>query len=187
MWTLRERGSTVKTATRVVAASLALSIGVLVAPGFALAGQAQGSHNGGPVAGGTTLGVSRPVALPFPHQPFPVVGGATLGVSRSVAVPFPPQRFVPRQFIRPSFPVAVVAGAPAVAYAAPAYDQAYYPPPYYYQQPQVVVQPAPIYVERNEQPQPQESFWYYCPNTKAYYPSVPSCSEAWVKVPPRSE
>ncbi len=63
----------------------------------------------------------------------------------------------------------------------------YYPPPYYYQQPQVVVQPAPIYVERNEQPQPQESFWYYCPNTKAYYPSVPSCSEAWVKVPPRSE
>ena len=63
----------------------------------------------------------------------------------------------------------------------------YYPPPYYYQQPQVVVQPAPIYVERNEQPQPQESFWYYCPNTKAYYPSVPSCSEAWVKVPPRSQ
>jgi len=121
----------VKTAPVVVAASLALSIGVLVTPGFALAGQAQGSHNGGPVAGGTTLGVSRPVALPFPHQPFPVVGGATLGVSRSVAVPFPPQRFVPRQFFRPSFPFAVVVGAPAVAYAAPAYDQAYYPPEYY--------------------------------------------------------
>jgi hypothetical protein len=63
----------------------------------------------------------------------------------------------------------------------------YYPPPYYYQQPQVVVQPAPIYVERNEPQAAPESFWYYCPNTKAYYPSVPSCSEAWVKVPPRSE
>jgi hypothetical protein len=67
------------------------------------------------------------------------------------------------------------------------YYGGYYGPPYY-QQPQVVVQPAPIYVERNEQEaQPPESFWYYCPNSRAYYPSVPSCSEAWVKVPPRSE
>ncbi len=64
----------------------------------------------------------------------------------------------------------------------------YYPPPYYYYpQPQVVVQPAPIYVEREPQPQPPESFWYYCPSTRAYYPSVQSCGEAWVKVPPRSE
>lgn len=64
----------------------------------------------------------------------------------------------------------------------------YYGAPYYYPQPQVVVQPAPIYVERSEQEsQPQESFWYYCPNSRAYYPSVPSCSEAWIKVPPRSE
>jgi hypothetical protein len=63
----------------------------------------------------------------------------------------------------------------------------YYPPPYYYQ-PQVVVQPAPIYVERNEEQQaPPESFWYYCPDTRAYYPSVQSCKDAWVKVPPRSE
>jgi len=63
----------------------------------------------------------------------------------------------------------------------------YYPPPYYYQ-PQVVVQPAPIYVERNEEQQaPAESFWYFCPDTRAYYPSVQSCKDAWVKVPPRSE
>ena len=120
---------TVKTAPLVVAVSLALSIVVLVAPGFALA-----FHDSGPVAGGTTLGVSRSVAVPFPQQPFvsgPVVGGATLGVSRSVAVPFPAQRFAPRPFIRPSFPFAVVAGAPAVVYAAPPYDPAYYPPAYY--------------------------------------------------------
>jgi len=26
---------------------------------------------------------------------------------------------------------------------------------------------------------------YYCPSTRAYYPSVPTCSEAWIKVPPR--
>jgi len=124
---------TVKIAPVVVAASLALAMGVLVAPGSALAQRAQGFHDSGPVAGGTTLGVSRSVAVPFP-RPFgggPVVGGATLGVSRSVAVPFPPQRFVPRQFIRPSFPFAVIAGAPAVVYAASPYDPAYYPPAYY--------------------------------------------------------
>jgi len=67
------------------------------------------------------------------------------------------------------------------------YYGGYYPPPYYYQ-PQVVVQPAPVYVERNEQQQaPPESFWYYCPDTRAYYPSVQSCKDTWVKVPPRSE
>src|SRR4029453_12979533 len=30
-----------------------------------------------------------------------------------------------------------------------------------------------------------ESYWYYCPSSRAYYPKVPSCSEAWIKVPPR--
>ena len=56
----------------------------------------------------------------------------------------------------------------------------WYPPP----QPQVIVQPAPIIVE--QQPQ-AESFWYYCPSARAYYPTVPSCAEAWIKVPPRTE
>ena len=56
----------------------------------------------------------------------------------------------------------------------------YYPPP---PAPQVIVQPAPVIVE-----QPQaESYWYYCPGARAYYPTAPSCSEAWIKVPPRSE
>jgi len=64
------------------------------------------------------------------------------------------------------------------------YYGGYYPPPYYYPQPQVYVQPAPIYADS---PAPPESYWYYCASTKAYYPSVPSCSEAWIKVPPRSE
>jgi hypothetical protein len=49
---------------------------------------------------------------------------------------------------------------------------------------QVVVQPAPVYVE-GPTTAPPESYWYYCPGTKAYYPSVVSCSEAWVKVPPQ--
>jgi hypothetical protein len=51
----------------------------------------------------------------------------------------------------------------------------------------VVVQPAPVYVDNTQPSQPPESYWYYCPTSKAYYPNVPSCSETWVKVPPRSE
>jgi hypothetical protein len=60
----------------------------------------------------------------------------------------------------------------------------YYPPPYYGYAPPPLVQEPPVYVERPAQP---ESYWYYCPSTKAYYPSVPTCSEAWIKVPPRPE
>lgn len=63
-----------------------------------------------------------------------------------------------------------------------------YPPyyaPYYAYAPPPVVEEPPVYVERSERPEPPESYWYYCPSTKAYYPSVPSCSEAWMKVPPR--
>ena len=60
----------------------------------------------------------------------------------------------------------------------------YYPPPAYVYNPAPVVVQEPVYVER---PAPPESFWYYCPSTRAYYPSVPSCSEAWIKVPPSPE
>ncbi|HEY7040527.1 MAG TPA: hypothetical protein VID28_16820 [Methylomirabilota bacterium] len=72
----------------------------------------------------------------------------------------------------------------------------YYPPPYYYPPPAVVVQEPPVYVER--EPAPAEAppappappasanaYWYYCSSAKAYYPSVPSCPEEWVKVPER--
>jgi Protein of unknown function (DUF3300) len=30
-----------------------------------------------------------------------------------------------------------------------------------------------------------ESFWYYCSSAGAYYPTVSSCPEPWIKVPPR--
>jgi hypothetical protein len=55
----------------------------------------------------------------------------------------------------------------------------YYPPP---PAPQVVVQPAPVIVEH-----PAHSYWYYCPSAKAYYPTAPTCPEAWIKVPPQAE
>jgi Protein of unknown function (DUF3300) len=35
--------------------------------------------------------------------------------------------------------------------------------------------------------QPPESYWYYCPSARAYYPTAPACPEPWIKVPPRSQ
>jgi hypothetical protein len=64
----------------------------------------------------------------------------------------------------------------------------------------VVVQEPPVYVQQPQQPQqaqpqpqvqvspgPADAFWYYCPSSKGYYPSVQTCPEPWVKVPPRQE
>jgi len=75
----------------------------------------------------------------------------------------------------------------------PYYPYPYYPyPPYAYGPPTVVVQQPPVYVQ--QQPAPAlpsaptpQAYWYYCPSMNAYYPSVPSCAEPWVKVPPRPE
>ena len=61
----------------------------------------------------------------------------------------------------------------------------YYPPPYYgYAPPPVVVAEPSVYIEP---PAPPPSYWHYCPSARAYYPSVPTCPEVWVKVPPRQQ
>ena len=65
-----------------------------------------------------------------------------------------------------------------------------YPPPYYvYPPPPVVVESPPVYVQQEPPPPPAapapQAYWYYCSSAGAYYPSVPTCPEAWVKVPPR--
>ena len=63
--------------------------------------------------------------------------------------------------------------------------------PYYYPYPYTVYAPAPVIVEQpvyTQQPAAApEGYWYYCESSKAYYPSVPICAEAWIKIPPRSE
>ena len=74
----------------------------------------------------------------------------------------------------------------------PAYPYWWYypPPPYYvYDPPTVVVQEPLVYVQQPAPPpapSPQ-SHWYYCPNAGAYYPSVQTCPEAWIKVSPRPQ
>lgn len=57
----------------------------------------------------------------------------------------------------------------------------YYPPAYVYSPPPIVVEEPPVYIQK-----PAVSYWYYCPSAKAYYPMAPTCPEAWIKVPPRT-
>jgi hypothetical protein len=69
-----------------------------------------------------------------------------------------------------------------------AFPYYYYPP--YYAAPIVVQQPAPVYVERNPQPaaQVQEStagVWYYCAETRGYYPYTKECPSGWQRVAPQ--
>lgn len=69
----------------------------------------------------------------------------------------------------------------------PVWGPGWYPPPYYYP-PQVVVVPPPtppVYIEQAEPA--AQSFWYYCPSGKNYYPYVRECPEAWQKVLPQPE
>ncbi len=56
----------------------------------------------------------------------------------------------------------------------------WYDPAYPYS-PQVVVQPAPVITDERS----PQSYWYYCSSAKAYYPTTPTCPEAWIKVAPR--
>lgn len=72
------------------------------------------------------------------------------------------------------------------------YDPPYPPYPYVYPPPPVIVQEPPVYVQQVPPPAPSPSlppppeiYWYYCASARAYYPSVPQCPEAWIKVPPR--
>ncbi len=61
----------------------------------------------------------------------------------------------------------------------PAYPYPYYYP--YYQQP-VIQQQAPVYEEQS--PQQEQYYWYFCPDSKTYYPYVKQCPGGWLKVVP---
>lgn len=56
------------------------------------------------------------------------------------------------------------------------------PPPVYYPPPVYVERvPAPVYVEP-----PRQDYWYYCAESKAYYPYVQNCPSPWMKVVPNT-
>ncbi len=56
----------------------------------------------------------------------------------------------------------------------------YYP---YYPQ-QVIVEPPPVYIEQAEQQPAANNFWYYCRQSKRYYPEVSECPVGWQLVSP---
>lgn len=80
--------------------------------------------------------------------------------------------------------IGVFIGAPAFYYPPPFY---YYPAPYYYYPPVVAVPASPpAYIERgngSSSPEPSQGTWYYCPETRAYYPYVKQCAGGWQRVP----
>ena len=71
------------------------------------------------------------------------------------------------------------------------YYPPYYYPPYYYP-PTVVTVPVspPTYVEQAPvaapaAPAPQPGYWYYCAESRAYYPHVNQCPGGWQRVSPQ--
>lgn len=73
--------------------------------------------------------------------------------------------FGPRVFVGPVF-------------VGPAFVPLYYPPAIVYSSPVVVEQPAPVYAP----PDPQ--YWYYCPDSRTYYPYTQQCPSGWLQVVP---
>jgi len=98
-----------------------------------------------------------------------------------------------RHYHRPGPRVGVFIGAPIAAYGwygpRPWYPPAYYygPPAYVVPAPVVVAPPAPpVYVERAPASAAADA-WYYCPDTRAYYPYVSTCASPWERVAPQPQ
>src|SRR5215813_8528239 len=69
---------------------------------------------------------------------------------------------------------------------APSYawwHRGWWGPSFWVWAPPPVIESAPVYAHE-ETPR---GYWYFCPSSRAYYPSVQSCSEAWIKVPPQQQ
>ena len=72
-------------------------------------------------------------------------------------------------------------GFPVWGWGAPWY---YAPPPYYYQ-PQVIYSSPPVYVERQDAVADRaQDWWYYCKQSRGYYPYVKTCPSGWQRVSP---
>ena len=87
--------------------------------------------------------------------------------------------------------IGVFIGAPLLFapwyYPAPYY---YYPPSYYYPPGAAVPSSPPAYIEQGQAAAPSvqqsQSYWYYCAESKTYYPYVDSCAGPWVRVVPQA-
>lgn len=59
------------------------------------------------------------------------------------------------------------------------------PPAGYRYTRRVIVEEPAVYIQR--EPPPPASYWHYCESAGAYYPTVATCPEPWVRVPPRAQ
>jgi hypothetical protein len=76
-------------------------------------------------------------------------------------------------------------GVPVYHSWYPAYYPApvYYYPPAYYPAPVVAAPPAPpVYAERSDVVPESAGTWYYCQDSRAYYPYVRECANGWQRV-----
>ena len=83
-------------------------------------------------------------------------------------------------------------GRPHIGIGIGYWDPWYYPPFYYPPRTVVIEQPAPmVYIERPDNTpdevdeESDDNYWYYCKDTKTYYPYVKTCRSAWQKVVPK--
>ncbi len=68
-------------------------------------------------------------------------------------------------------------------YYYPYYSPYYYP--YYYSESPAVIERQPrAYTEPSPQSE-DEYYWYFCPDSRNYYPYVKHCPSGWLKVVPR--
>jgi len=58
-----------------------------------------------------------------------------------------------------------------------------YPYPYYSYPPYVIQQQPSVYEMQTPQ-RDEEYYWYFCPDSKNYYPYVKQCPNGWLKVVP---
>jgi hypothetical protein len=106
------------------------------------------------------------------HGSRPASPHAVLVSSRVVVTPPAPVVVArPHAFVGPRVFAGVGGRAPFgwPAYAYP-YPSHAYPPATEY---------APSYVP------PEPAYWYFCPDSRAYYPYVQQCPTAWLKVVPQ--
>jgi hypothetical protein len=112
-------------------------------------------------------------------------GGVRFGINIGIPL-FGPGYYPPYAYPAPAYAYPAPAyayPAPAYAYPAPAYS---YPAPAY-SYPRPAVAPSAAYAQQGypqtapAPAQPQD--WYYCADSKAYYPYVRDCPAGWQRVP----
>jgi hypothetical protein len=82
--------------------------------------------------------------------------------------------------------IGVPVGVPYYGYYGYGAYPYYYPP--YYPSPVVVQQQPTVYVEQQPASQGQATgYWYYCGDSRAYYPYVKECPSGWQRVAPQPQ